>query len=62
MPEALLPDSFFKALGTKSIRKHQPQVVPSMCVIPGLLLTNEGAQRKWILHSSYPGPLGPIFI
>lgn len=40
----------------------QPQVVPSMSVIPGLLLTKEGVQDRVFVHPLLLVHQGPLFI
>lgn len=46
----------------KAQESSQLQVVPSMFVIPGLLLTKEGAQGWVFVHPFLLIHLGPLFI
>lgn len=54
--------SFLLALGTKAQESSQLQVVPSMFVVPGLLLTKRGAQGRVSVHPFLLIHLGPLFI
>lgn len=56
---ALLPPSFGNQQHRKAV---SPRVVPAMSVIPGLLLTKEGAQGRVFVHPLLLVHLGPIFI
>lgn len=58
---ALLPASFLLTWEPTAQESSQPQVVPSMSVIPGLLLT-KGAQGRVFVHPLVLVHLGPLFI
>ena len=54
---------FLLGFGDQQHRKAvSPGVVPSMSVIPGLLLAGEGAQGRVSVHPLLSVPLGPLFI